>query len=141
MNLMKQKRKLIVLIFLIAVAGTLFLVNPAEAALVRCGTTGTADCQLLDLVRLVMRFINTLLGLSWLVATFFVFWNSWDIVFAWGNPEGIKKGKEGLRQALFGFFFIMVAFILVNFIVFAITGLNIRGQSDANSIFQFFPGL
>ena len=56
------------------------------------------------------------------VAVFFVFWGGWSIVTAFGNSEGIEKGKKTFGNAVIGFFLIMVAYILLNFTVVAFTG-------------------
>lgn len=60
---------------------------------------------------------------------------------AFGNPEGLAGAKTSFRHAIFGFFFIMIAFLLINFAVFAFSGYNIRGQGEEGSIFNFFPAL
>ncbi|MEJ0021715.1 MAG: pilin [Candidatus Doudnabacteria bacterium] len=141
-----QKTKIAILVFfvLVTLAVTARPVH-ADIGLVQCGQTDSAGvvtnpCDFQDLVVLLIRVINLLLGFSWLVATFFVFWGAYKMISAFGNSEGIANGKETLRQALVGFFLVLVAFVLLNFVVASFTGYNFNfSGSDSKSIIKFLP--
>ena len=120
---MKSKTKLFSVGFLFLIVFAL-VAQPAlaQTGLVPCKGTVADPCTFKHLVLIVMKAINILLGLSWLFAVFFVFWGGWSIVTAFGNSEGIEKGKKTFGNAVIGFFLIMVAYILLNFTVVAFTG-------------------
>jgi hypothetical protein len=131
---MKLKLKAVFLVSLYLLA----LAHFSSAQLVTCGhssAAGTNECQLQDLVITLIKIINTLMGLSWLVAVFFVFWGGWGMVNSAGNPEKLKEGKSTFTNAIIGFFLIMVSFLLVNFVVSAFTG----KQFDLDTIRSFIP--
>ena len=134
---MKSKVKTIAIISL---AGLFLISNFASAALVNCGGKTQEPCELTDLIFIIVKIINTLLGLSWLVAVFYVFWAGFTMITAYGNPEGLEVGKKTFRNAIVGFFMILVAFILVNWIVFTLTGLNLKSpEGNPDSIYHLFP--
>lgn len=147
---MKSKAKIILLIFFLVLLNLVVFVRPVSAALdqglVPCGHTDpmtgtiTNPCELKHLILIVIRIINMLLGFSWLIATFFIFWGGWTMVTSWGNAEGIQKGKDIFSQAIIGFFLVMVSFILLNFVVAAFTGNTFTLDPNApNSILKFLP--
>jgi hypothetical protein len=147
---MKQKRKFSLCLVALFIFSGMSVSHFAQAQLVQCGydvlnpVTGVpeyVECELKDLVLLAIRFINFLLGLSWLVAIFFVFWRGYSMVTSWGNPQALTEIKAGFRNAIFGFFFIMIAYMLVNFIIFQLGGFSFSDtSSDATNILKFiFP--
>jgi hypothetical protein len=139
MNQMKQNKKVFLLLFLLIV--NLFIVSALAHAqgpatgLVPCRGTADNPCTFQDLVGVVMKIINLLLGLSWLVAILFVFWGAWKMVTSWGNSEAVESGKKTFSNAIIGFFLIMVAYILLNFVVASLTG-----GSTLDAMFKFIPG-
>lgn len=137
MNIILKQKSAIIGISVIM----LLLAYPASAAIVNCGHTGTtSQCTLPDLIKLIARFINTLIALSWLVAVFFVFWSGYGMATSWGNSEKLTQAKASFRDAIIGFFLILIAFILVQFVAVALGGYSL-GYNDENSIFKLLPFL
>jgi len=119
---MKPKIK----IFISCLMLGLVLANFASAALVNCGgrgETGTQpECGIGDLFLTVIRIIDFLLSWAWLVTIIFIVWAGWGMVTAGGNEEKISIAKSILSNAIIGFFLVMIAFVLLNFIVSILTG-------------------
>ena len=131
---MKPKLKAV---FLVSIC-LLLVAHFSYAQIVTCGhstSAGTNECQLQDLVITLIKIINTLIGLSWLLAVFFVFWGAWGMVNSAGNPEKLKEGKSTFTNAIIGFFLIMISFLLINFVVSVFTG----KQFDLDTIRSFIP--
>ncbi len=150
---MRSKIKIILLVVLVLLVSFL-IVNISQAALIRCGdiqydpqgkikvdpVTGkpAGECTLPNLLTVVFRLINILLGLSWLVAFFFIFWAGFSMVIAYGNEEKLKAARTGLTQAVIGFFLILLAFALINTLIALIGGYSLDPNAP-NSIFKFLP--
>jgi hypothetical protein len=143
---MKPKSKRI--IFLSACLGLLLVANFSSAALINCGnnlidsngqynqqTFDSNACKMSDLFLSIKRIINFLLSWAWLVAVLFIAWAGWDMVNAGGNPQAIQKGKTGLSNAIIGFFLVIAAFLLLNMIVYFLTGTKFT----LRDIFNFLP--
>ena len=99
-------------VFLLLILIGLSLSNPSSAALVRC-----RDCTISNLWTTIMNLINFLLTWSGLVAIIFVIWGGWQMLTSGGNEETVTAGKTTFSNAIIGFFLIMTAFVLLNFIV------------------------
>ena len=130
---MKSKIKvfLIFFIFLLAlfnIAG----VSIAHADLVGCGDHLPAnatpqeikdnECNLHDLVLVVLRLINLLVSFAGFVCMIWIVWAGWQLVTSGGNEEAITKGKDTLRHAIIGFFLVVVAYILLEAITIILGG-------------------
>ncbi|MDP4001383.1 MAG: pilin [bacterium] len=136
---MKQKRKIAVSIFLLVLVGTFFLSSVSQAALVDCGRSGTDNpCELKDMILILIRVINILIGLSWLVAIWFVFWAGFNMIDSSGNEEKITAAKTSFKNAIIGFFLIMLSFLIVNVVVSMFGGYSLDPSSN-NSIYKFLP--
>src|SRR3989344_672364 len=105
---MKSKLKII-----IAAIVLFFLTSSvASAAIVTCGQMpqapgATVDpCTLTDLVIIVMRITNFFLGISWILALFFIFWGGYNLASSAGNEEKMKNAKADFRNGVIGFFII-----------------------------------
>lgn len=114
-------------IFLLVVAPVV-----SGQGLVNCAG-GRDGCTIPDLIRTAIRVINFFVGASWLVAVFFVFWGAFGLATSYGNPEKIESGKKTIQNAIVGFFLIMIAFILINWLVMVLGGYTIQ------DMLQFFP--
>lgn len=75
------------------------------------------ECTLSEIVFLVIRMINFLLAWAWLVSLLFILWAGFGMIGAAGDTEEIQKAKTTLQNAVIGFFLVMSAFLLINFIV------------------------
>jgi hypothetical protein len=129
---MKQKYKIFLLVALV-----LFSISPiAHAALVNCGGPGQAECGLRDLIFTVERIVNFLLSWAWLISILFILYAAQQMILSGGNQENLSKGKETLKNALLGFFLIMIAFVLINFVINIVTG-----QGNSGSSYNIFRDL
>jgi hypothetical protein len=128
---MKPKIKLFLYLLPLILVG-IFLAQTSQAQLITCGRTGN-ECELKDLVVVFARLINLLLGLSWIVAIFFVFMGGWEMINSSGNEEKIKAGKTTFTNAIIGFFLILASFLIVNAVISIATGSNFR------TFIQFLP--
>ena len=131
-------------LFVAAVIVMLLVAPIASAALVNCdGSTVNREtlettCSIKSLIALVIRIINQLLSWSGLVAILFVMWAGWSMINAGGDSEQVEGAKTTLTNAIVGFFLILVAMLLVNTVVFMLTGYNFNfDKSDPNSFMKF----
>ena len=124
---MKQKVKIIIYILLPLM--TVFNIAHAAGGLVGC----TDNCQLGDLVLVVIRLINFLLSLAGFVAMIFIVWAGWNMIQTRGNEEKIATAKATFSDAIIGFFLVLVAFVLVDAII------GILGGFTLKQIFDFIP--
>jgi amino acid transporter len=129
---MKQKSKISFLVNTIVIVFFLLIsIQPAQAALVKCGgynMDGTAQppCKLADVAISIQYIINFLLSGAWLVAIFFIMWAGWGFVNAAGNQEKISEAKKTFSNAVIGFFLVMAVYLLLNAIIFVLTGVDVK---------------
>lgn len=97
--------------------------------LVRCAA-GPDNCTIRDLIFVVIRVINFFIGASWLVALFFVFWGAYGLSTSYGNSEKIEAGKKTIQNAIVGFFLVIVAFLLINWLVMVLGGLSLEQMME-----------
>lgn len=119
----------------------LFFANIASAALVNCGGTGQSPCEIKDIVWLIARIINFLLASAWFIALFMILWSAFTLLGASGNEEEVTAGKETLRHAIIGFFLIMIAYLLINWLLFALIGGKGTSVSNENGAFDYIFNL
>ena len=82
------------------------------------------QCKPSDLIFLIERIINFLLAWAWLVAIFYVMWAGYNMITAGGNSEAIDSAKTTFRNAIIGFFLIMGAYLLINWLVGLLVGVS-----------------
>ncbi|MBI2355937.1 MAG: hypothetical protein HYV13_01870 [Candidatus Doudnabacteria bacterium] len=115
----------------------------AQAALVTCGRRGAGTdsqpCELTGIVLIAVRLINLFLGISWLIALFFIFWGGYNLATSAGNEEKMKAARADFKNGVIGFFIIMMAFLLVDYLLHAFGGYSFSPGAD-NSIYEFLPG-
>ncbi len=121
---LKQNHRIILASVMLAF---LLFANVSSAAIVNCGGRDAngnpqADCTIGNLFQTIFRIINFLLSWAWLVATLVIVWAGWEMVNAGGNEEMVSKAKTSLTHGIIGFFLIMAAFVLINFVVSILTG-------------------
>lgn len=135
----KTKEKIIILCLTIFIFGLFALPASAEFSLVDCGRRGAKQaCEISDLITLIVKLINYLLAWAWLVTVLFIVWAGWNLVIARGDSEKIHEGKAVLENAIIGFFLTLAAYVLINFVVAALTGDPIRGGVLRNFL-DFIP--
>ncbi len=109
---------------------------PASAALVNCGgydanTNAQKPCEIGDLVQTVVNLINFLLAWAWIVAMFFILWAAYGMIGSSGNEEEVTKAKTTFKNAVLGLFLVMAMFLLINWVVAALTGQPVATTADA----------
>lgn len=121
MDFKKQKFLSIFFSFLLFCNLAVFLPIPVSAAgLVPCGgnTASATDtgkpCTFEDLFVLVARVTNWLIGVAGAYAVYQIVFAGFNLVTSMGNEEKITKNKDALSNAIVGFVFTLLAFVLVN---------------------------
>lgn len=128
---MKSKIKL----FFYLVIPALVLFNIASAATASQDRGGglvgcVDDCQLGDLVLIVIRLVNFLFSLSGLVAMIFIVWSAWNMIQSGGNDEKILAAKTSFSNAIIGLFLVLVVFLLTDAIVGILSGFSLKQMVD-----------
>jgi len=75
------------------------------------------ECKLSDLILTIERIINFLLSWAWIICIFYIMWAGYNMIAAGGNSEALQDAKTQLRNAIVGFFLIMAAYLIINWIV------------------------
>ena len=78
------------------------------------GTKREPPCTVLDFFVLVATVTNWLISLAGVYAVYQIIFAGFGLVYSTGNEENITKYKNAMFQAVFGFVFVMAAFILIN---------------------------
>ncbi|MDZ4243744.1 MAG: hypothetical protein U1C57_01430 [Candidatus Doudnabacteria bacterium] len=74
------------------------------------------------MIILIVRLINYLISMAAVVAMYYILLSGFNLVTALGDPEKIKKNKQGVTHAVVGFAIVVLAFVLVNLLVNGIFG-------------------
>jgi hypothetical protein len=85
---------------------------------VPCGSYADNPCTLVDIFNLIIGITNFLIGFAGVIAVFTVVLSGYFMVVAAGNAEKITAAKKQLVGGVIGFFFVMAAMILANFLIF-----------------------
>ena len=103
-------------ITILGILAFLFMVPVAvkAAGLVPCGGPTESPCTVKDVFVLAIRVTNTLIGLAGIYAVYQIICAGFWMVVTMGNEESITKHKNTLTQAVVGFVFTMMAYILIN---------------------------
>lgn len=62
---------------------------------------------------LMTTILNWFIGLSGLIAVLMLIIGGWYLLTAGGNDEGLKKGKESIRNAIIGIVVITLSYAVV----------------------------
>ncbi|MBI2551487.1 hypothetical protein HYV73_04075 [Candidatus Uhrbacteria bacterium] len=93
------------------------LCSEAKCGAIMCGiTTACADkgnCQLPDIMQLVVNVGNMLIGLVAAVALLAFTWGGFQIIFGGARPEMYANGKKTIKIATFGLILTLSAGVLV----------------------------
>lgn len=73
-------------------------------------------CTLNDLWTLIFYGANFLIGMSGLVALFFVVWGGVRMMLSFGNPEAVKEGKSTITNALLGLVLVLLSYLIVGYV-------------------------
>ena len=95
-------------------------------------------CQACHLIEQGNRIVNFAIGLAVLVATLMFMYAGWLYVTAAANPKQIEEAHKLFRSVLFGFLFVLAAWLIINVIVLGLTGKTLRGITAVPCVDQ--PG-
>lgn len=87
-----------------------------------CACRDEGLCSLNDIMQFVVNAINFILGLSGSIALLMFLWGGTRWVLANGNKGHIEDGKEAMVNASVGLAVIFSAYMIVTFVVAALTG-------------------
>lgn len=107
--------------FFILLLITFLLPLPASAQpalLPACAESGNCGfCDIVDVIGRGFEFLLYFLG----AVIFFVFmWGAFDMIASRGRSERLEKGKEEMKGALFGALFVLVAWHVINLMVYTL---------------------
>lgn len=97
-----------------------------RSGLVQCGNQASDPCTVEDFFNIFVIATNILIGLVGLVAIFAIVFSGYSMVIAAGNTEAITKAKKNLTNAIIGLVLVLLAFILINTILYLVLG--VKGQ-------------
>ena len=80
------------------------------------------NCNLADLVYMVMNFIRYALGLLSVVSIFLFVQGGLNMILARGHAEKIETAKKMISGTVIGMFFALISWTLINTIVVGFTG-------------------
>lgn len=96
---------------------SVLLLLPALAAargLVPCGNEGESPCTIVDIFTLIARVTNWLLMMAGIYAVYQLIFAGFNSVISMGNEEKITANRKMINNAVVGFVFTMMAFMVVN---------------------------
>jgi hypothetical protein len=126
MDFKKQKQNLIVL----GIISLLTLPYIAGAAgLVPCGSQGQEPCNLVHVFGIIARVTNWLLMIAGIYASYQIIQGGFGMIISMGNEESITSKKKQITNAVVGFVFTLMAFI----IVYTVVNLILRGAAGPNA--------
>ncbi len=122
---MKILNKVFYVLFLVVATTMLIMPTLVQAAdpnagqgFVPCGSFSDNPCQLTDLFNLVIIVTNFLIDMAGIIAVFMIVFAGYSFVVAAGNAEAVTSAKKLLVNAVIGFFLVLAAFSLTNFLIF-----------------------
>ena len=93
------------------------------------------DCGVSQMIEVLINVTNIILELTGAVALAVFIYGGVMWIIAAGNDERVKQGKEALKAAVIGIILILTSWLIVNFVIYALTGqggdigpMNIFGQ-------------
>lgn len=96
---------------------SVLLLLPALAAargLVPCGNEGESPCTIVDIFTLIARVTNWLLMVAGIYAVYQLIFAGFNLIISIGNEEKIASNRKMINNAVAGFVFTMLAFLLIN---------------------------
>lgn len=90
--------------------------------LVQCGNQASNPCTVEDIFNIFIIATNLLVGLVGLFTIFAIVWAGSSMVWAAGNTEALTKAKKRLVNAIIGLVLVLLAFILINIVIYGVIG-------------------
>lgn len=132
MKTLKQKNILIFVLFFIVGVGIALPVVNAQAAIHIFGGTvsasckATGDCNFCDVLAVVYNIGNFIFSAMIGIALILFLFGSTGLIVNWGNAEMIANNKKLLINTIVGVVIIMLAWILVDAILFMVLGVDTK---------------
>lgn len=83
--------------------------------------TASGDCGVCDIIQVVVNYYYRFLGLlGGLVFMLFMVGVFWYFIWGRGNAEKVQRGKDMMWNSIYGIVVVLIAWQLVNFILFAL---------------------
>jgi len=138
----KQLLQATTLVFALFVLSSVFIPSAVNAAddptgrtgLVQCGNKTNDPCTVEDIFNIFVIGTNLLIGAVGLVAILAIVYSGFSMVLAAGNTESITHAKKRLTNAIIGLILVLLAFILINLILYGILGVTGTKEGVFNPI-------
>jgi len=121
MNTLKQKKLLLTAFLLATVFFSVPFYSHARGLFVSCGgykdaagTQREAPCNLCDIFSLIAIATNWLIAAAGIYAVYQIVNAGFWMITTMGDEENITKWRKALTNAVVGFVFVMMAFLIVN---------------------------
>ncbi|MDD5626863.1 MAG: hypothetical protein PHW01_02575 [Patescibacteria group bacterium] len=105
---------------ILALLGISLVLNLAHAALVPCGGTGQPECNLCHFFVLIQTIFKYLLGFLGIVALLIFVIIGFMFLFGSTNEGLLTTGKKALTSAIIGLVLVLVAWLIINTVGYAI---------------------
>ncbi len=115
--------------------------NSGKSGLVPCGNTVDKPCTVEDIFNVFVIITNYLIGIAGLIAIISIVYAGFSMVMAAGRTEAIASGKKRLTNSVIGLILIMLAFVIINAILYGTLGLGVfGGQSILSNPADYING-
>ena len=103
--------------------GMMLVASSASAAgLVPCGGHSEGECTFNDLVGMVQGIISFLLYIGVFIGVLMISYAGFTLVISQGNQSAMEKAKSRIWNVVIGFVIMLLAYLVVNTILFVLTG-------------------
>jgi hypothetical protein len=79
-----------------------------------CSTLNGVRCENLGPIDLIVKGINILLGIAFVVAVLFLVIGGFRYIISQGNPDAAKAGKQTIINAVIGIIIIILSYVIVS---------------------------
>jgi hypothetical protein len=133
-----SKQKNIILFFVLS---NVFLIGNSTGAVEPAGLlirvssdcVNRGNCTFMDLMKVVFEIADFIVGFIAILALVFLVVGGAMLLFSGGSQEYIDRGKRIIKASIIGVVLVLTAWIIVNFMVVALTG------SKTGTIFEDTP--
>ncbi len=100
--------------------------------LVPCGGPNQEQCNFFHLIKLIQNIITWLLLISVLLGTAVMIYAGVKYMVDGGQGKSVGEAKGLLKNVAFGFFFMLMAWLLIDWILDTVVNPEFRGQEGVN---------